>query len=183
MWPEPPLAKAARTPSVAFRRRSVLLRRAAAAVTATALIAIPVRDRAAIFPRENSDCRVANHRPGPAIATVVVATNRDLSLPHQSPRYLCRRPGIAIADFDDADRHALVGHRGCPAGGTFLAVLWSGNGGYPARHRRLWRPHHQLYYLSHPAVIGDRGNQTGGDFSVATDRQIVFLRQTLVGRR
>jgi hypothetical protein len=185
VWPEPPLAKAARTPGVAFRRRSVLPRRAAAAVIATASIAIPVRDRAAIVPCENSDCRVASHPPGPAIATVVAATNRDLSLRHQSPRYLVRRrPGIVIADFDDAaDRHALAGPRDCPAGGTFLAVLWSGNGGYPARHRRLWRPHHQLYYLSHPAVIGDRGNQTGGDFSVATDRQIVFLRQTLVGRR
>ncbi len=129
----------------------------------TALIAIPVRDRAAIFPCENSDCRVASHRPGPAIATVVVATNCDLSLRHQSHRYLGRRrrrPGIVIADFDDADRHALIGHRGCPAGVTFLAVLWSGNGGYHAR-RRLHRRLHQLYYLPHPAVTGDRGIQTG----------------------
>ncbi len=138
MWPEPPLAKAARTPCVAFRRRSVLLRRAAAAVIATALIAIPVRDRAAIFPCENSDCRVASHRPGPAIATVVVATNRDLSLRRQSPLYLGRRrPGIVIADFDAADRHALAGPQGCPVGGTFLAVRWSGNGGYHARRRHL----------------------------------------------
>jgi hypothetical protein len=177
VWPEPPLAKAARTPFVAFLRRSVLLRRAAAAVIATALIAIPVRDRAAIFPCENSDCRVASHRAGPAIATVVAATNRDLSLRRQSPRYLDRRrhrPGIVIADFDDAGRHDLVAPRGCPAGGTFLAARWSGNGGYPAR--RL----HQLYSLPHPAVIGDRGNQTGGDFSEGTDRQIVFLRQSLV---
>jgi hypothetical protein len=172
VWPEPPLPTAARTPFVAFRHRSVLPRRAAAAVIATALIAIPVRDRAAIFPCENSDCRVASHRPGPAIATVVVAANRDLSLRHQSRR----RPGIVIADFDDAaDRHVLAGPRGCPAGGTFLAARWSGNGGYHAR-----RLHHLLYYLPHPAAIGDRGNQTGGDFSVAMDRQIVFLRQALV---